>query len=105
MRKDIQALRGISVLMVLLYHGSLGVLPRGFLAVDVFFVISGFLITGMIARELDAGTFTFRRFYWRRAKRLLPASYATLALTSIAAVALLTRSELEAYAKQLMGAV
>jgi peptidoglycan/LPS O-acetylase OafA/YrhL len=104
-RKDIQSLRGIAVMLVLLYHAQLGVVGRGFLGVDVFFVISGYLITELITKELDAGTFSFRQFYWRRAKRLLPAAYVVIALTSVGALVLLTRLELAAFVKQVIGSV
>jgi peptidoglycan/LPS O-acetylase OafA/YrhL len=75
------------------------------LGVDLFFVVSGFLITGLITRELDAGQFSFRRFYWRRAKRLLPAAYTVLLVTSISAVFLLGSLELKAYRAGAVGAV
>lgn len=102
-RTDIQCLRGIAVLLVLAYHGRFGLFRQGFLGVDVFFVISGFLITGMVVRDLDAGRFRFREFYWRRAKRLLPAAYVVVLLTSVAASLLLTRLELLSYIRQVAG--
>ena len=102
-RRDIQCLRGIAVLLVLAYHGRFGLFRQGFLGVDVFFVISGFLITGMVVRDLDAGRFGFREFYWRRAKRLLPAAYVVVLLTSVAASLLLTRVELLSYIRQVAG--
>lgn len=104
-RFDIQLLRGVAVTTVVLYHAFQDVFPKGFLGVDVFFVISGFLICGMILRQLRDGHFSFRQFYLRRARRLLPASFTTLFLTSLLAGLLLTRDEFSAYASQLLGAL
>ena len=104
-RPDIQALRGLAVLSVVLYHARLNLLPAGFLGVDIFFVISGFLITGIVRKGMERGSFSFREFYFRRAKRLLPAAYTTFALTSIASIALLTATELRQFADSLAGAV
>jgi peptidoglycan/LPS O-acetylase OafA/YrhL len=82
-RTDIQALRGFSVLAVLLYHLQIHQIKGGFLGVDIFFVISGFVITERLAR----GEGSFRRqiadFYRRRAKRILPASLFTIVLTAL----------------------
>lgn len=72
-RKDINGLRAIAVVAVLLYHFQPAWLPGGFAGVDVFFVISGFLITGIIMRGMKAGTFTLSGFYRSRAKRIIPA--------------------------------
>lgn len=104
-RVDIQALRGIAVLLVVSYHADIGLLHAGYLGVDIFFVISGFLITGIICRDIDAGNFSFVGFYKRRARRLLPASLVTFAITSVAACLLLTKLELYSYAEQVIGAV
>jgi len=72
-RNDIQGLRGLAVLMVVVYHTGLG-LPWGFVGVDMFFVISGFVITQLLVDELEgSGRVGFREFYARRARRLLPA--------------------------------
>lgn len=104
-RFDIQFLRGVAVLAVVLFHAFKDLFGRGFLGVDVFFVISGFLITGMILRQLEQGRFSFSEFYARRARRLLPASFSTLAVTTIFAALLLTPTEFDGYAKQLFGAL
>mgnify|MGYP003583685340 CR=1 FL=1 len=83
-RPDIQALRAIAVLLVLIYHVWPSLLPGGYIGVDVFFVISGYLITSLLRRELQAtGTISFVDFYARRARRLLPASL--LLLTAVLA--------------------
>ncbi|MET0126837.1 MAG: acyltransferase, partial [Pseudomonas caspiana] len=72
-RKDINGLRAIAVIAVLLYHFNPGWLPGGFAGVDIFFVISGYLITGIIVRNLDAGRFSLLAFYKSRARRIVPA--------------------------------
>lgn len=104
-RTDIQALRGIAVLLVILQHAQAHWLPGGYLGVDVFYVISGFLITGMVRDGLAQGHFRFGEFYFRRAKRLLPAAYVTFLLTAVAAVFLLDAREWRDFAAQLAGAV
>ena len=78
-RGDIQGLRAIAVIAVLLYHAGVPWMGGGYVGVDVFFVVSGFLITGLLVRELDqTGTVDLGRFYARRARRLLPASAVAL---------------------------
>jgi peptidoglycan/LPS O-acetylase OafA/YrhL len=104
-RKDIQILRGVAVLLVLWYHTGPRRLPGGYLGVDVFFVISGYLVTRMVLDRIDGGRFSFREFYGRRAKRLLPASTCTLAVTTLLAVWMLSPSALHEFGLQLVGAV
>lgn len=72
-RPDIDGLRAVAVLGVLCYHVTPSALPGGFFGVDIFFVISGYLITQIVLRELSAGTFSFGAFYSRRIRRLFPA--------------------------------
>ncbi|MEI8065925.1 MAG: acyltransferase family protein [Actinomycetes bacterium] len=84
MRRDIQALRGIAVLLVLLYHFKLGPFQGGFLGVDIFFVISGYVITEKISQGTGPIGAQLHTFYLRRARRILPMSLLTLIVTSVA---------------------
>lgn len=88
-RPDIDGLRAIAVLAVILFHARATWLPSGFLGVDIFFVISGFLITGIISREMQNGTFSLKNFYLRRAKRILPAFLTVLLCTLTASIYLM----------------
>jgi len=78
-RRDIDGLRAVAVLAIVAYHAFPRWLPGGFVGVDVFFVISGFLITGIIAGQRDQGRFSYLRFYLRRARRIVPAYLVVLA--------------------------
>jgi peptidoglycan/LPS O-acetylase OafA/YrhL len=81
-RPDVEGLRAVAILLVLLYHAGQSFMPGGFVGVDVFFVISGFLITTQLVTEAErTGTLALPRFYARRAKRLLPAAAVVLAAT------------------------
>ncbi len=72
-RPDIDGLRAIAVMLVVNFHGFPDAMPGGFIGVDIFFVISGFLITGIIARELGETRFSLAGFYVRRIRRIFPA--------------------------------
>lgn len=80
-RRDIDGLRAVAVLAITVHHAFPGWIPGGFVGVDVFFVISGFLITRIIAGQRDAGAFSWGGFYLRRARRIIPA-YVVVALAT-----------------------
>src|SRR5271155_4910024 len=89
-RRDIEGLRAVAVLAVVLFHAEVPGVGGGFVGVDVFFVISGFLITGLLWREVSTtGAVRLRRFYGARARRLLPASATVGVITMIGAAVLL----------------
>jgi peptidoglycan/LPS O-acetylase OafA/YrhL len=92
-REDIDWLRAIAVLAVVAFHFEAPAVFGGFVGVDIFFVISGYLITGIIQSEVSAGTFSFAQFYERRVRRLLPALYAMVALMAIPSFHYLLTSE------------
>jgi peptidoglycan/LPS O-acetylase OafA/YrhL len=92
-RPDIDGIRAIAILSVVLYHAALPSITGGFTGVDIFFVISGYLIGGHIFSEVRSGSFSFLRFYQRRAKRILPAFYAVLIFTILASMFLLSPRE------------
>lgn len=98
-RRDIDGLRAISVLSVVIFHIQRSLLPGGFLGVDVFFVISGYLITGIIWREAQARDFSIARFYERRIRRIAPALLVMLIATMLGSIALLLPIDLVGHAR------
>lgn len=103
-RADIDGLRAVAVLLVLAYHVGIYRLRGGFVGVDVFFVISGFLIGSIIWSDLDASRFSLLAFYERRVRRIFPALVVVLIGTSVLAYEFLLPSELVAYGKSLLAA-
>jgi peptidoglycan/LPS O-acetylase OafA/YrhL len=104
-RPDIDGLRAIAVLSVLFFHIGYPWMPGGFVGVDVFFVISGFLITKIIVDDLARERFSFAGFFERRARRLLPTMFAVVALCAVAAFLLMTPEHLQAFARSAISAI
>lgn len=104
-RVDIQVLRGLAVAFVVFEHLALPGFKYGYLGVDIFFVISGFLITSIVSKGLERNDFSFRQFYLRRAKRLLPASFVTILATIVAAKFFLPAMQVESMKQQVIGAL
>src|SRR4051812_33538240 len=94
-RPDIDGLRAVAVLSVVAYHLSSTLLPGGFVGVDIFFVISGFLITRNIWTELEAGHFSLRDFYLRRIRRIAPAFLVMTSVTLIVGCLLLLPADMK----------
>jgi peptidoglycan/LPS O-acetylase OafA/YrhL len=88
-RPHIDGLRAMAIIPVVLFHSKLGAFSGGFLGVDIFFVISGFLITRIIAGEIDAGSFSILNFYERRVRRIIPALLLVSATVLVASSLLL----------------
>jgi len=82
----VDGLRALAVILVLLFHLDISLIKGGFIGVDIFFVISGFLITKIIAREMERGSFSFANFYARRIRRIFPALFTMLFFSAIAAI-------------------
>ena len=102
-RADIDGMRALAVLAVVGFHGDIGLMHGGFAGVDVFFVISGYLITGFILRGLENGNFSFREFYVRRINRIFPALAIVLVATLILGWLLLFPGEFRAIGRHTLG--
>jgi peptidoglycan/LPS O-acetylase OafA/YrhL len=101
-RPDIDGLRAVAVIPVVAFHAFPSLAPGGFVGVDIFFVISGFLITSILIGDLGNGTFSLAGFYDRRVRRILPALCVCLAASAVAAAVLLPPSEMASFAKSLV---
>ncbi len=104
-RAHIDGLRAVAVLPVVLFHSGAQIFSGGYVGVDVFFVISGYLITGIIAEEIRDGRFSLAQFYERRIRRIFPALMAVMAVTAVAAVCLLLPDDLLAFSRSLVATV
>lgn len=101
-RADIDGLRALAVLPVLLAHAHLGFFSGGFVGVDIFFVISGFLITSILAKEGRDGSFSLLSFYERRARRIFPALFTMIAFTCVATFIYFPAREFEAFGRSVI---
>jgi peptidoglycan/LPS O-acetylase OafA/YrhL len=103
-RPDIDGLRALAVIAVVLYHAEFKLFRGGYVGVDVFFVISGYLITKLIYEAATAGRFGYAQFYLRRARRLFPAAFVTLALSAAFATYLMAPQHARAFGGSLLHA-
>ena len=101
-RPDIDGLRAVAVLPVVAFHLGIGAFGGGYVGVDVFFVISGYLITSLILSDLQSGAFSFRVFYFRRIRRIAPALFVVFAATTIAAWIVFFPSDMADFAQSLV---
>ena len=100
-RPDIDGLRAVAVSAVVIFHAFPRLLTGGFVGVDVFFVISGFLITQIVSGQVEAGRFSFADFYERRIRRLLPALAAVIVVTALIALFVLPPGDLKSFARSI----
>lgn len=101
-RKEIDGLRALAVLPVILFHAGFSLLPGGYTGVDIFFVISGYLITSILIKDLDNNNFSFVSFYERRARRILPAVFIVTFTCIPVAVLLMHPSQLKSFSEALI---
>ena len=101
-RREVDGLRTLAVLPVIFFHGGFSAFSGGFVGVDVFFVISGYLITSIILADLEAGQFSLVRFYERRARRILPALFLVMATTSLFAYLWMMPDEFKNFGQSLL---
>lgn len=104
-RNDIDGLRAIAITSVIAYHCGFRWAGGGYAGVDIFFVISGYLIGYLVYREIEAKTFSITRFYSRRAKRILPALFSVLIFSYVAGMLLLSPMEMQRFARSALAAV
>lgn len=101
-RREIDGLRALAVIPVILFHAGFGLFAGGYVGVDVFFVISGYLITGIVMADVDRGTFSLSDFYERRIRRILPALFLVVAVCTPLAYLLLLPSEMKEFSQSLI---
>lgn len=105
-RRDIEALRAIAVLAVVFYHAGVGVFQGGYVGVDIFFVISGFLITRILLNDASSiNGISYKSFYIKRARRILPALFFTILLATIGAILIFPSNLLSLYGASLASSV
>ena len=104
-RREIDGLRAVAVVPVILFHAGFGVFSGGFVGVDVFFVISGYLITTILINELEQGNFSIAGFYERRARRILPALFVVMLACLPFAYMWMLPSQLKGFAQSLVAVV
>jgi len=98
-RNDIDGLRAIAVLSVVFFHSGIDLFSGGYVGVDIFFVISGFLITSIIYREVQENNFSIARFYERRIRRIFPALFAVILFSLVFGLVFYAPEDLEKIAK------
>lgn len=103
-RSDIQGMRGLAVILVLFYHLGIDAISGGYIGVDIFFVISGYLITSKLIEDINQGKFSFINFTIKRARRLLPALFFTIAATFLASVFVFFPNEFRGISKSAINA-
>jgi peptidoglycan/LPS O-acetylase OafA/YrhL len=103
-RSDVDGLRAVAIIPVVLYHFGFPTFSGGYVGVDVFFVISGFLITSIIYREMLEGHFSFTQFYEHRIRRLFPALFFIIAVTAIVAAFLLLPGDFRSFSQSVVAA-
>jgi len=105
-RPEIDGLRALAVLPVIVFHASKDYFPQGFLGVDIFFCISGFLITSIIMADLAKASFSFARFYERRVRRILPALFLVIFCSiPLACLTILSAGELDTFINSLVASL
>ena len=102
-RKDIDGLRALAILPVVLFHAFPNLLPGGFIGVDIFFVISGYLITSILLKDIQAGSYSIKTFYARRVRRIFPALSVVLLFCLVLGWVVLTAVEYRALGKHVAG--
>ena len=101
-RHEIDGLRAIAVIPVIFFHAGLPYFSGGFVGVDVFFVISGYLITSILVRDIRVGTFSLTDFYERRARRILPALFLVMFVSVLFSWFVLLAADMKAFSQSLV---
>ena len=104
-RIDIDVLRAISVISVIIFHLDKNLFPLGYLGVDIFFVISGYLITKIIIKDLENKKFSFKNFYLRRIRRILPAFLVVLFATLLFTFLILLTSDFKVFIESMIASL